>query len=201
MAKNTNTWTWGREQQEWRRKYRETLQELANLSDSDSKRFMDRVGSRHYWLRSFRSALLQYRDDLRKVWSGDHETTERAIHRWIQEATEEPAWHVVSGTNHGRWYWNVLPNYAVFPLALALGVSELQPRMAICKNPGCPNKYFLKARKTQRFCDRPACSACGQREHKRKWWSEHGKEWKQSRLGDRRSRGRKPPLGPTDRNN
>jgi hypothetical protein len=180
-GKRINKWNWKRAEQEWRRRRQETLQELANLSDCDSKRFIEQVGSPYYWLRSFRSTPLQYRDDLRKIWLGDRETTERALHRWIEEAKEEPAWHVVSGTHHGQRYWNVLPNYDIFPLALALGVSELLPKMAVCGNPECPNKYFLKARKTQRFCDRPACSAYGQREHKRKWWSEHGDEWKQSR--------------------
>ena len=171
----------GKVERDWKRKRRETLLELANLSDSDSRRFMHRIGYRYYWVRSFRSAPLQYRNDLQKIWSGDHETTEEAIQRWIQEARKEPGWHVVSGIDHGRLYWNILPNYAIFPLALALGVSELQAKMAVCGNPKCPNRYFLKARKTQRFCDRPACATYGQREHKRKWWSEHGEEWKQER--------------------
>src|ERR1700687_3352426 len=67
--------------------------------------------------------------------------------------------------------------------------------MAVCGNPECPSPYFLKARKTQRFCDRPACSAYGQREHKRKWWSEHGEEWKQKREMVRQSRARKQRRG------
>jgi hypothetical protein len=191
MTNNSNMGMWGREQQEWRPKQRKTLLELANLSDTDQKRFMAQVGSRYYWNRSFRSSPREYRDDLRKIWSGDLETTQRAMHRWTNQANEEPAWFLSSRVEHGRHYWSVLPNYAVFPLALALGVSELRPKMAICENPGCPNKYFLKERITQRFCDRPACTAYGQREHKRKWWSEHGKEWKQSRVGNRTASGKK----------
>lgn len=192
MAKNTYMGKWGQEQQDWRKKQRKTLLELANLSDLDLKRFMAQVGSRYYWNRSLRSSVGEYRDDLRKIWSGDFETAQMAMQRWTDQANQEPAWFLSSGAEHGKHYWSVLPNYAILPLALVIGVSELQSKMAICENPGCPNKYFLKERKTQRFCDVPACAAYGQREHKRKWWSEHGKEWKESRVGSRR-KGRKQP--------
>lgn len=189
MAKNASMWM----EKESRRRRRETLQELANLSDSDSRRFMARVGSQFY-LRSFGSTPpLHYRDDLRKIWSGDHETTERALNRWIQQAKEQDPWRAVPWSEHGRRYCSVVPNHDIFPLELALGVSELQPQMAVCENPKCPNRYFLKARKTQRFCDSPACAAYGQREHKRKWWSEHGSEWKQRRIKNRKVRGNKLP--------
>jgi hypothetical protein len=64
----------------------------------------------------------------------------------------------------------VLPNYFLLPLALALGITEAGAKTAVCANPECPAPYFLKRRRTQRFCDRPACLAYGQRQHKLDWW-------------------------------
>jgi hypothetical protein len=71
----------------------------------------------------------------------------------------------------GAFYW-VAPNYSILPLSLAIGVSELRPKMAVCANPECPQPYFFKGRITQRYCDRPACVIYAQREHKKKWWRE-----------------------------
>jgi hypothetical protein len=182
-----NIWTPAKQEQDLKRQCRETLLELANLSDTDTRRFMVRMVARYYDGRSFRSGPLVYRDDLRKIWSGDREATDRSLRLWLEQARKSPPWHLVSMTDYGRPSWGVYPNYYIFPLALALGVSEMKPQMAVCGNPECPNRYFLKARKTQRFCDRPACAAYGQREHKRKWWSEHGEKWKQEREKVRKS--------------
>jgi hypothetical protein len=55
-------------------------------------------------------------------------------------------------------------------------------RLAICANKdnGCPTPYFLKNKPKHRFCS-DACALPAQREFKRKWWTEHGKEWRRRR--------------------
>ena len=55
-------------------------------------------------------------------------------------------------------------------------------RLAICANKdnGCPTPYFLRNKPKHRFCS-DACALPAQREFKRKWWSEHGKEWRRRR--------------------
>jgi hypothetical protein len=63
--------------------------------------------------------------------------------------------------------------------------------LAICGNRTgeCPTPYFLKYRPRQKFCS-DACALPAQREFKRKWWSAHGKEWKQKQ---QHKRGEKRP--------
>jgi hypothetical protein len=46
-----------------------------------------------------------------------------------------------------------------------------------CANPECPAPYFFVQRKNQRYCSE-ICAAPAQRELKRKWWAEHGEEWR-----------------------
>jgi len=50
--------------------------------------------------------------------------------------------------------------------------------MAVCEKPSCSQKYFLKGRSTQRFCDREVCAAYGQRQDKLNWWNENRKKLK-----------------------
>jgi hypothetical protein len=55
-----------------------------------------------------------------------------------------------------------------------------------CENPQCPAPYFFGIKSKQRFCGE-ACAEHGQREAKRRWWNEHGDEWrsKQKKQGIR----------------
>src|SRR5262249_9374572 len=59
---------------------------------------------------------------------------------------------------------------------LVMVILGVLPKMTKCANPDCPSPYFLRHKKTQRFCDRPACLAYGQRIHKLNWWREHGEQ-------------------------
>src|ERR1700687_5652814 len=144
-------WTQARDERAWKLQRRATLEGLANLSDTGVKHFMGKMtGPGDYDLRSFRfrvDDLFNFRKKLRKIWSGDREGMESTILCWLEQAGKSPSWlplpSKVSG--HGRRSWRVYPNPGNFPLALALGVSELESRMAVCGNPECPSPYFLKA--------------------------------------------------------
>jgi hypothetical protein len=46
-----------------------------------------------------------------------------------------------------------------------------------CENPSCPAPYFFGAKSTQRYCGE-SCAEHGQREAKRRWWEEHGAQWR-----------------------
>jgi hypothetical protein len=189
------------------RKRAELLFDLANLRDDGCGRFRRRFGNL-YRLPGDDSLLLKYRGELQRIWSarsspppehsaksgqivtegnltiklfdvGNHNEG-LVLEDWVHQAvrSNEPSWvlTVFSDGLHG-----VRPNYDVFPLSLAIGATELAPKMALCANPECPARYFLKERKSQRFCDWPACLAYGQREHKRNWWNKHRREWKAKR--------------------
>jgi hypothetical protein len=139
----------------------ELLLDLANLRDESAPRFRQRWGV--LALPESDARLLAYRDELRLLWRNPRDP---ALARWLDEVAGERGWVLA--------YWGsaprVLPNYFLLPLALALGVVEVSARTAICANPACPAPFFLRGRKTQRYCDRPACLAHGQRQHKLRWW-------------------------------
>ena len=58
-------------------------------------------------------------------------------------------------------------------------------RAKVCANPECPAPYFIARETTQRYCS-DKCAEVIQREYKRRWWSEHGDEWRRSRKRSRR---------------
>jgi hypothetical protein len=175
---------------------RETVLALANLRDDSHEIFWKQFQGDYEKLGalSFPSARLasyEYRDSLRKIWEGDRQAMANIVSAWVQEANKRNPWSTQVLTNTRGQSVFVVPRHGILPLSLALGVSELWPKMAVCGNPECPNRYFLRGRKTQRFCDRPACAAYGQREHKRNWWNEHGAEWKHERSRESESRRKK----------
>jgi hypothetical protein len=53
-------------------------------------------------------------------------------------------------------------------------------KTAICANPDCLTPYFVKKRKTQKYCESGPCVDQAQREQKRLWWERNrGKGAKQ----------------------
>jgi hypothetical protein len=46
-----------------------------------------------------------------------------------------------------------------------------------CANRDCPAPYFFAVRHSQRYCSEK-CAQSGQKASKRKWWTEHGAEWR-----------------------
>jgi hypothetical protein len=155
------------------------LPDLANLPDNGTGWFW-RKWDREYMHSNWDRQLMDYRNELREIWARPLSARPDALTiadvtllRWLGETRNRETWLYRSGC--------VIQNYRILPLALAIGVSELAPRMAICKNPDCPSPYFLKSRKTQQFCDRTACLAYGQRAQKLEWWNKHGENWRANR--------------------
>jgi hypothetical protein len=162
--------------QRWAKVRTEILLDLANLPDDSCASFRRQFRILDVSVTKDNPAILQFRDQLRRFWSANDPDGD-ALHFWVNKARvdHKQTW-VVSVWADGSH--TVHPNYHILSLSLAIAASEWRSKMAICGNPECPQPYFLKGRKNQRFCDRPACSAYGQRQHKKKWWSEHGEEWK-----------------------
>jgi len=52
-------------------------------------------------------------------------------------------------------------------------------RTSYCQNPDCSAPYYFAKRHTQRYCS-TVCSQYGLKETKRRWWSEHGADWRAS---------------------
>lgn len=62
-----------------------------------------------------------------------------------------------------------------------------------CENPQCPAPFFFGKKSTQRYCGE-ACAEHGQREAKRRWWGQHGDEWRtnQKKQSTRKKATKKP---------
>jgi hypothetical protein len=50
----------------------------------------------------------------------------------------------------------------------------------VCRNPNCPAPFYVARKTTQRYCS-DKCAEVFQQEWKRKWWAEHGEEWRTRR--------------------
>ena len=68
-----------------------------------------------------------------------------------------------------------------------LSLLQHSQRLAVCANKdnGCPSPYFIRKKKGQKFCS-DGCAAPSQREFKRKWFQEHGEEWRKQWLSKRK---------------
>ena len=154
----------------WRK---ELLLALANLRDDGCAYFRRKLYFPDDPLLKDDQTILEYRNRLRKLWRREPDW-EDVLHHWVYidcrmkhlSTWSVPLWR--DGT------YSVEPNYKVFPLALAIATGEWMPKMGFCENPECPAPYFLKARKTQRFCERGPCLAYGQRQHALSWWRRVG---------------------------
>ena len=68
-----------------------------------------------------------------------------------------------------------------------LHLGKCADRARYCANPSCVAPYFFARRRNQRYCS-DACAAPAQREYKRRWWDEHGNEWRSKHKKARRKR-------------
>ena len=119
-------------------------------------------------------ALLEFRDQLRIFWANEDKRFE-LIQGWLQRVEErkDKLW-IVGTFRDGAFFVDF--NYWVFEVALAVRSSELSSKMGICENPNCAEKYFLKRRFNQRFCERSDCVEYGQKAQKREWWNSNKKD-------------------------
>jgi len=79
-----------------------------------------------------------------------------------------------------------IPPLTPFEQALSY-LDEHADQARVCPNPECPAPYFFVKRKNQRYCSE-ICAAPAQRELKRKWWAEHGEEWRAARKSKKHSK-------------
>lgn len=175
------------------------LVHLANLkpvlrqggeNDPAYERFRQR-----WWMFSQEStqALLGLCEGLRKVWQPSTTLAEKEaiLQTWLAE----------NPVTRGRRGFAGLAAEAGMPLrvslqrgefipnglraSLVLGVFEQWRRFACCANKDCRHPYFLRERKTQRYCSED-CAEPAQRESKLRWWTEHGKQWRAKRRAQRK---------------
>jgi len=139
---------------------------LANLRDDEDalSQFTNRWGA---WLAKgtpTRTKGVRFRNHLRKAWQGD----KRAL-------ATLPFLHLTEfRVRGGRIVIN--PVHLWSTIVILFVRDHLAGKTAICANPNCPGPYFIRNRKTQKYCEVGPCVAQAQREQKRQWWKRnHGK--------------------------
>jgi len=63
---------------------------------------------------------------------------------------------------------------------------ELAARLGCCGRAECKHPFFFKTRSTDRYCSGP-CRAAAERARMRRWWEQHGKQWRAGRKEGRLS--------------
>ena len=173
----------------WSKERQEILLDLANLQDDSCEHFRRRFDRLDVALQEDDEAILRFRNELRIVWREEDLPFGEVLQYWghCVNGSSLPAFRVMVWRDVAHSF---VPNSNILALSLGMAASEWKSKMGVCENPDCVQPYFLNGRSTQRFCDRRACSAFGQREHKRKWWAEHGQEWKRKRAKSPHSKGK-----------
>jgi hypothetical protein len=137
---------------------------LVNLSDEAeaADAYIKRYESGAKPMR--RGMVRLVRDSLRKAWSGDKEALQ-----WAQERLDAERFNVT----YKRAHLLVEPRSLESTVCLLVLRDRAAGKTAICANPGCHSPYFIKKRKTQKFCEAGPCTEQAQREQKREWWTRH----------------------------
>lgn len=168
--------------------WKEILLDLVHLEDGGTGLFW----KRHWYFRRRPSDnnLDKYRQLLHQFWSGDRALLSALLGELLFDAANKnTAPWLVEGPNPEAC--QIVPDYRIFALSLAFAVNNFRGRFGVCHNPECKD-YFIRSRKTQKFCDRPNCLLYGQREYKKIWWRTEGVEWRRNRAkGKGRVKGKK----------
>jgi hypothetical protein len=186
------------------------LTELANLSDDSSAmaRFDKRFGSLirseipMYVVGSWAAEERAERDladeeMIQKYWLSYFKEAVRRV--WLLPDLRSKRWYVhriltkfVFGDSRES-YTDLVQGPLGPPSRLERILEELvrsNDSACHCRNSYCPAPFFFATRRGQKYCSE-ACAEPAQREAKQKWWSEHGKDWRDQRKGTRKQQGKK----------
>jgi predicted RNA-binding Zn ribbon-like protein len=108
------------------------------------------------------------RDILRRAWRGDKD----AIASLEGMTRTQFRWHF-----NGK-HAELTPEDLWTAIVLLFLRDHAAGRTAICANPGCPSPYFVRKRKTQKYCQSGSCTDYGVRLSTNLWWAKHGNAWR-----------------------
>jgi hypothetical protein len=136
--------------------------------------------------------ILPLREAVRSVWTApDLRTRQWGVLRILDQVSFQE-----DRSNAYAWpFWKFpgrvasLPPPTAFEQALRYLVRP-DVRTGVCENKECPAPFYFPSRRGQRACS-TECALPSQRAYKRRWWSEHGTEWRKRYKRNRSSRKRK----------
>jgi hypothetical protein len=104
------------------------------------------------------------RDYLRKAWTGEEEALQ-----WAQERLDAERFSV----SFKKANLVVEPRSLMGTVCLLVLRDHAAGKTAICANSDCHSPYFIRKRKTQKYCEAGPCTEKAQRDQKREWWTRH----------------------------
>jgi hypothetical protein len=120
------------------------------------------------------SNLWQQRAILRKAWEGDRAAVE--VIRQHASANISSQWKFQRGQI------DITAPDAWTVVCILFLIGHESGNTVICENRAeCPAPYFVRKRRTQKFCEAGPCVAYGQRLRSSKWWRQNGEEWREQR--------------------
>lgn len=166
-----------------------THEAFANVGDSDNdwEHFKSQLGS----LSEEADEFLQYpaskmaaqhgphwyhkmmRDAVRAAWQGDPKSLES-----LQKTIRESRRTVMTFTERGL---EIQSRDLLGDICLLTLRDAHAGRTGECANPECANRYFIKRRVTQKFCESGPCVVYAQRKYAMQWWDKHGEQQRQER--------------------
>lgn len=106
--------------------------------------------------------VLKFRDVLRRAWIGD--SCSLNIVELLAQMNAK-----ITATENGRIELVIDDTLGA---ASILFLREFAAgRLGMCANPQCPSPYFVRSRRTQKFCDVPACMVYSHRVSANNYWS------------------------------
>jgi len=157
---------------------------LANMGDDQaaSQAFAARWGG--LWTEKQAAAVAATGQELEAIYRTLRELLQKA---WRGDKDAIVQLEGMTAVNF-RWHYTgkraeLVPEDLWTAIVLLFLRDHAAGRTAICVNPDCPAPYFIRKRRTQKFCESGPCVEYGARLRANKWWHEHGGEWRKKSKG------------------
>jgi hypothetical protein len=110
--------------------------------------------------------LFEYQRLIRRAWSGDDEAAREIQKTATLDVEIRPAVNSKGVTLVAKKLGSLI--FVIFLRDYAAR------KCGVCSNPDCPARYFLRRRKTQKFCESGPCVTYARRRYALKWWRDKG---------------------------
>lgn len=117
---------------------------------------------------------------LRDAWNGDG-TAKTEIEAYVEdEANVEEHIHVETVQLHYGYIGLNITSLWVL-IAMQFLQYEAAGKLGFCTNPNCGAPYFVRKRRTQKFCDLGPCTQFAKQQYALRWWRETGDKIRKER--------------------
>ena len=145
---------------------------FVNMQDDEASlhAFIDRWGavvSESPGFGKYDGPNLDLRDHLREAWRGNETKL-----RFIEDSVGR---YMRSKWMFNRGHIEIVADDLWSTICVLFLRDRAAHKTGICTNPACHSPYFIRKRKTQKYCEAGPCTAEAQRRHKLDWWNRVGK--------------------------